>query len=375
MSFEERPLLVFWETTRACGLACLHCRASAMPWSMPGELTSAEGTRLIDQVASFGRPSPVLVFTGGDPLRRHDLFGLFQHARERSVPFAIAPAVTDLLDPLQLERLAKSGATSISISLDGATASTHDSIRGVPGSFDRTLGAIGRLLDLGVRVQVNTTVMRRNYRELPHLFHALREARASVWEVFFLVQTGRGAAVDDLTPSEWENVGNFLVEASRYGLPIRGIEAPFVRRILHQRRQGRDSWYGQDSLELCRTLHALEGESARESSLRPTGTLDGDGTIFVAHDGTIQPGGLLPLPLGRAPGDDLVSVYRTHPVLRGIRERRLNGSCGVCPYRRVCGGSRARAFAYSGDPLGQDPACEFGRAIETAGVRPIPASA
>lgn len=375
MSFDDRPLLVFWETTRACGLSCLHCRASAMPWPLPGELGPTEGARLIEQIAGFGRPSPVLVFTGGDPLRRQDLFGLLQHARERSIPFAVAPAVTDLLDVRQLERLATCGAASVSVSLDAATAATHDTIRGVPGSFDRTLKVIERLLELGVRVQVNTTVMRRNYRELPQLFRTLRQVGASVWEVFFLVQTGRGAQLDDLTPPEWESVANFLVEASRYDLPIRAIEAPFVRRILRQRRPGKDAVCGPDPLGLCRTLHTLEGEPTRESSLRPTGTLDGDGTIFVAHDGTIQPGGLMPVTLGRAPQDDLVTVYRTHPVLRAIRERRLNGSCGICPLRGVCGGSRARAFAYSGDPLGQDPACEFGRAIGMAGAGSIPASA
>ncbi|MDE1835195.1 MAG: TIGR04053 family radical SAM/SPASM domain-containing protein [Euryarchaeota archaeon] len=359
LSSSDRPHLVFWETTRACGLSCVHCRASAMPSPQPGELSPSQGLEVIDAVASFGAPVPVLVFTGGDPLRRPDLFELLAHARERSVPFAVAPAVTDLLDARALERLSTSGASSISLSLDGALSATHDGIRGAEGSFDRTMGAVRELAARGARVQVNSVVMPRNLTELPKLFQLVRGSGASVWEVFFLVRTGRGAVVEDLPPDTWEEAAHFLLEASRYGTTVRAIEAPIVRRLLLTRDRDPVS-SSPEKRALVRQLHELLGPPPGEVALRPSGTLDGDGTLFVAHDGSLQPGGLLPHSLGRLPGDDMVKVYRHHPLLRAIRERRLHGPCGYCSYRTVCGGSRARAFTATEDPLGTDPACLYG---------------
>jgi radical SAM protein with 4Fe4S-binding SPASM domain len=328
-----------------------------MPEPLPGELGPKESVRLVDGMAGFGSPPPVLIFTGGDPLRRPDLQSLLQRAHDLALPFAVAPAVTELLDPHHLTQFWLRGASSVSLSLDGAEARTHEEIRRVQGNFDRTLGAVRDLLALGVRVQVNTTVMRKNFRELPRLFHLLRRLGVQSWEVFFIVKTGRGREVEDLLPREWESVAQFLVDASCYGLTVRTIEAPFVRRILLERKRGAAAWTDPDYVWLRTELEELEGPPPQQSSLRPSGTLDGDGTVFVAHNGRIQPGGLLPLELGKFPEDDLVAVYRSHKILQAIRERRLHGACGACPYRQVCGGSRARAFAQDGDPLGTDPAC------------------
>lgn len=357
MRFERQPVLVFWETTRACDLSCVHCRASAQPDPLPGELTEEEGRDLLGQIAAFGRPAPVVVFTGGDPLKRKDLFSLAQHAADLGLRFALSPAVTELLTPEVLREAKELGAASVSVSLDGARPETHDAIRRKPGAYDRTVKVIRDALDLGLNIQVNTAVMRRNLEELPDLFHLLRSLGVPTWEVFYLIQVGRAMSAEDLTAEEFESVSQFLYDASRYRVVLRVVEGPFLRRVASQRREGDESW----NAELYRSLHsrllALEGPPEGPSNLGASGTLDGDGILFVAHDGTIFPGGFLPYTLGNVRHDDLVEVYRENELLRRIRAREVQGPCGVCAFKAVCGGSRARAFSRWGDPLASDPAC------------------
>lgn len=357
MRFERQPVLVFWETTRACDLSCVHCRALAHPNALPGELTEEEGRRLLDQVASFGRPSPVVVFTGGDPLKRKDLFRLAEHASDLGLRFALSPAVTELLTSDVLRRAKEIGAASISVSLDGARAETHDAIRRRPGTYDRTIRVIRDALDLGLNIQVNTAVMRRNLPELPDLFHLLRSLGVPTWEVFFLIQVGRATDAQDLTREEFESVSQFLYDASRYRVVLRPVEAPFLRRVASQRREGGDGWNGDLYRSLRSRLLGLEGPPEGLSTLAPSGTLDGDGILFVAHDGSLLPGGFLPHALGNVRQENLVEVYRENELLKKIRGRQLKGTCDDCSFKAVCGGSRARAFSYFGDPLASDPAC------------------
>ncbi len=357
MDFSEKPILVFWETTRSCPLTCVHCRASAIHESLPGELSREEGMRLIDQVASFGKPSPTMVFTGGDPLMRRDLFGLLAHAKDSGVQFAVSPAVTKNLTDDALVRMRDLGVSSISISLDGASARTHDGIRGVGGTYGMTLERIERALELGVAVQVNTAVMKGNYTELPDVLRTIRRLGVKIWELFFLVKVGRGTGVEDLAPEECEKVCNFIYDASQYGVTVRCVEAPFVRRVASERKGQRKGSSGADSGLLGSELLRLNGEPTGPSTLRPKGTLDGDGVVFVGYDGAIHPGGLLPVHLGNAKTEDLRDVYRNSALLKDIRGRKLNGRCGTCDFREVCGGSRARAYSRTGDPLGSDPAC------------------
>jgi AdoMet-dependent heme synthase len=357
VDFARAPMLVFWETTRACGLSCLHCRASAIPDPLPGELTPEEGLRLIDQVAEFGAPPPLLVFTGGDPLRRRDLPELLSHARSRGITPAVSPAVTELLTDDALRRLMDVGVTSVSLSLDGSSAATHDGIRRAHGTYERTVSAVRSALDLGLKLQINTAVLRPNVHELARIFHDLRAWGVPTWEVFFLVQVGRATAELDLRPEEYESVANFLYDASRYGVVVRTVEAPFVRRVLRL-RESSAYWDAPLYRSLASELVAHDGPAPGPSSLGRRGTLDGDGIVFVAHDGTVQPGGLLPVPLGNVRTGSIVELYRGSELLRRIRTRDFSGPCGSsCPDRSACGGSRARAYAQTSDPLASDPAC------------------
>jgi len=355
--FAERPVLVFWETTRACLLSCVHCRASAIKEPLPGELTHEEGLRLIDQVASFGKPGPTMVFTGGDPLLRKDLLELISYANSVGVRSAVSPAATELLSLDALRRLKEAGTTSISLSLDGVTAATHDSIRGEAGTYDRTIRAIRDAQSIGLTVQINTTVMKRNFDEMAQLFRLLKEEGVKTWEVFFLVKVGRGSKIDDLTPEECESVCNFLYDASSYGVVIRCVEAPFIRRVLKERLRSADYWKDEGYLRLRAGLLESLGQSNGNSTLNTRGTLDGDGIIFVSYDGMIHPGGLVPVCIGDVKKDSLVGVYRGSELLMDVRARKMRGPCGECEFKEICGGSRARAYSFYGDPLSSDPAC------------------
>ncbi len=363
MGFAERPVLVFWETTRACPLSCRHCRASAIARPLPGELSTTEGRALIDRLLGFGRPYPTLILTGGDPLQRPDLPELVGHARAQGMNVAVSPAVSERLDAATLAKLRGLGVAAISVSLDGGTAATHERIRGVPGHFDRSLDAIESGVRSGLRVQVNSTVMSGNLTELPRLFHTLYSRGVRTWEVFFLIRTGRGAELSEVTSTEAEEVSHFLYDASRYGVLVRPVEAPFLRRVRKEREEPTPSHGGPLYSALHHELEERMGPATQPSSLAPRGTLDGDGILFVAYDGTVYPGGFLEYRLGNVRADDPVGLYRASELLRRIRARELHGACGICPYRSECGGSRARAFVHSGDPLGTDPACRFAEAL------------
>ena len=358
-NFENKPVLVFWETTRACDLSCIHCRASAITQPLPGELSTNEAMRLIEQVISFGEPYPTIIFTGGDPLKRKDLFELLSYAACLGVGFALSPAVTDLLTSETLSKVKSLGARSFSISLDGATAETHDWIRGgKQETFEKTIEAIRSAVRMGLNPQINIAIMKRNYQELPQIFHLIKSLGIKTWELFFLIKVGRGTSVEDLTPEEYETVCNFLYDASFHDVTIRCVEAPFIRRVAAQREKVGPYWNRIEYEQLRSQLLQFEGQpEALSTTIRPRGTLDGDGIVFVAYDGTIHPGGLLPFKLGNVKNDQLVEVYRNNEVLRKIRQRDFKGYCGQCEYKEICGSSRARAFSSSGDPLSSDPAC------------------
>jgi radical SAM protein len=365
VNFSQAPILLFWETTKACGLACKHCRAHAIAQPMPGELTTEQGLRLIDDLRAFTPRFPVLIFTGGDPFMRADLFDLAGHARSYGMPIGFAPSVTPLLTRDTARRMLDAGAKTVSISLDGADAATHEGVRGVEGHFARTEEAVRMLVAEGHTVQINTTVMRTNVDQLARIASLVADWGAHIWEVFFLIRVGRGSELLELSPEENEDVVHFLFDASRYGFIVRTVEAPFFRRVVSWRRNldpsldagslfGLGERYARLSAELGQLLGA-PGPTRAQS----VGTRDGKGILFVSHDGDVYPSGFLPLRLGNVREDDVVELYRGDPTLRAIREASFTGRCGACDFSDACGGSRARAFAERGDPLHEDPACAY----------------
>ncbi|MDQ1714461.1 MAG: AdoMet-dependent heme synthase [Frankiaceae bacterium] len=359
INYGQRPMLVFWETTRACQVACRHCRASAFPEAQPGELSSAEGLNLIDQVAGFGRPYPILVLTGGDCLLRADLFELIDHAVAHGVPVALSPSVTPALTADMVARIAGSGVKAVSISLDGASAPTHEGVRAVDHHFDDTVQAIEALVAAGLTVQVNTTVMRDNLQELADIAALVRRTGAHIWEVFFLVHVGRGVSSGAISPTEHEDVCHFLVEAARYGVIVRTVEAPFFRRVVRERAAGGPPPTSAAYTALATRLVELLGQPTSRSSAHTAATRDGKGILFVAHDGEVYPAGFLPVGLGNLRERPLRDIYRYDELLRRIRAADFGGRCGVCAYRDLCGGSRARAYAATGNALAEDPACAY----------------
>ncbi len=327
--------------------------------------------RFIESLTAFGRPYPVLIITGGDALMRPDAFDLIAHARSLGIPVGLAPSVTPKLTDEAIQRLVELGVAIVSLSLDGATAATHEGIRGVANHFEQTTQALARLVAAGFTVQVNTVVMRDNVMELPAIAQILKDIGVKVWEVFFLIPVGRGQSVGALDSRETEDVCHFLYDASAYDLIVRTVEGPFFRRVVTWRKtQGPAlsaspaevaSQYHLGPLytRMAAELQARMGAPTSTPRAQSTGTRDGKGIIFVSNTGVVYPAGFLPLALGTIREHDLVSLYREDPLLNAIRAARFTGKCGSCVYRDSCGGSRARAFALTGDPLGEDSACDF----------------
>jgi radical SAM protein len=359
--FETRPLLVFWETTKACALACAHCRACAQHEPGPDELSTREGFALIDELAAIGRPRPILILTGGDCLQRSDVVEIARYAQRQGVPVAISPSVTPQLTGSILDELGECGVRSASLSLDGSNAATHDTLRGIRGHYEETLVAIRLLKDHGFTTQINTTVMSSNLHELADIAVTMHDLGVDVWEVFFLITMGRGTEILESSALENEDVCNFLVDASRYGFTVRTVEAPFFRRVAATRKQepppADAPVPGPLYRELRDRLFEKLGPPTAPVRAPSAATRDGKGIIFVATNGDIYPSGFMPYRLGNVRTEHLVDVYRDNPVLRAIRAATFEEPCGSCPYAQLCGGSRARAYAATGNPLAADPGC------------------
>lgn len=363
MDLDQRPILVFWESTRACLLACAHCRAEAQRDPVPGELTTSEAEDFIDSLAGFGKPAPILVITGGDALMRPDLDRLLDRARSAGIHVALAPSVTPMLTDGRLARLRTLGVKVASLSLDGASPATHDAMRGIRDHLAATVAAIRRLRAHDFVVQINTTVTPSNVHELPAVAELLVRHDASIWEVFSLVNVGRGTALAELTPDQHEDVAQFLVDASHYGFVVRTVEGPIFRRVVRWRQDGVDGPRGALYRRLADDLVERLGPPTSESRAQARGTRDGRGIVFVSSTGDITPSGFLPLALGNVRERSIADVYRDDPVFRRLRAADFTGPCGRCEHRDLCGGSRSRAYAATGDPFASDPACAFAATI------------
>lgn len=342
--FSEAPFLVIWEVTQACDLACRHCRASAQPERHPAELSREEGIELIRQIRGFG--DPLLVFTGGDPLKRPDLFDLLGASVSAGLRTTITPSATPLLTDSAVRRFRKAGVARMAVSLDGADGAQHDGFRGVKGSFRITMEALRAARECGLETQVNTTVTRRNFHSLERIAALAGDAGARLWSVFFLVLTGRAQLEDDLAAEEYEAVFEQLYRISLAApFDIKTTEAQHYRRYVAQRRKA--------------------GGAARAGAPggvigRQAGINDGKGLLFISHTGEIYPSGFLEISAGNVRSISLVEAYRNSRLFQVLRNGdALGGKCGACEYRNLCGGSRSRAWAITGDFLAADPRCAY----------------
>ena len=367
MNLNEKPFIVIWEVTQACDQACVHCRAMAEPRRHPLELSTEEGERLIDQVAAIG--VPVFVLTGGDPLKRPDIFYLVQYATERGVRTSMTPSATPLLTREAIVELKSRGLARMALSLDGSTAETHDEFRRAAGSFNRTVEAAHWAAGLKLPLQINTTITRQNLDDFNAIAKFVESLGIVLWSVFFLVPTGRGRMSDLITAEEFEQVFAKLYQLEKIvPFDIKTTEAPHYRRYALQQRVAERRNGTRPVIEQAAGPWNGRGARAFDAIGRgPRGINDAKGFVFISHLGEVMPSGFLPISGGNIRREKLLDIYQSSPIFVQLRDTlHLTGKCGVCEYRDVCGGSRARAYAVTGDALAEEPCCLYqpARAIQ-----------
>lgn len=337
--FDERPFLVFWEITRACALACRHCRAEAQPHRHPGELNREESSRLIRQLAEM--EPPMLILTGGDPLMRTDALDLVREAATAGLHVGLSPSATSRLLNADFHQIKAAGVQRISLSLDGASRTTHDRFRGIPGTFDRTIAAVHRAHAADLSIQINTTLTRGNLHEYEAFKKLMFELKPAMWSVFLLVPTGRAGNDDMPDPNDIEEVFQDMATlVGRAPFAIKTTEGHHFRRVLIQK---------------------LGASGRQRPGMRsPLGIRDGRGVMFISHTGVVSPSGFLPYDCGNVREQHPAEIYQHHPLFLSLRDNdALGGKCGRCEFRAVCGGSRARAYGMTGDSFAADPACAY----------------
>lgn len=352
-NFNENPFIVIWEVTRACALRCLHCRAEAQYYRDPNELSYKEGTQLIDQIYEMG--NPLLVFTGGDPLMRDDLYDLADYAIKKGLRVSMTPSATPRVTKKAIEKAKDVGLSRWAFSLDGHNEEIHDYFRGTRGSYNRTIKAIQYLHELNIPIQINTTVSRYNVDHLDEMAKLVEELGAVLWSVFFLVPTGRGKSTDIISPERHEDVLNWLYNLNKTSsFDIKTTEAHHYRRVVIERKL-QEKKAGNKHLESW-NINKDKDIIGRA----PRGVNDGNGFVFISHTGEVYPSGFLPINRGNIREKSLADIYRNDPVFKSLRNPdEFKGKCGVCEYRHVCGGSRARAYAVTGDYLESEPYCTY----------------
>ena len=344
--YAKNPMLVYWEMTQACALACRHCRAEAVSTAHPNQLTHEESRSLLRQMVAFGKPMPHLILTGGDPLERPDVYELIDEARALGMTVSITPSATPNLTFQVLETLKRHGVESLGLSLDGSNAARHEAVRGVEGCFDWTMRAAQNAAKLGMPIQINTLVSEETAGDLPAIYELLKTTQVMRWSLFFLIAVGRGKMLQPITAERGEEWMHWIYDLARVApFAIKTTEAPSYRRV---------------ALNRMREEGMLSAEIERTSVYRGFGIRDGHGIMFVSNKGDVYPAGFLPLTAGNIRTGHLVDIYRNSPVFRALHTpSQFKGKCGQCEYRTLCGGSRARAFAYTGDALASDPFCPY----------------
>lgn len=357
--FNKDPFIVIWELTRACQLKCLHCRAEAQYRRDPRELSFEEGKALIDQIREMN--NPMLVFTGGDPLMRQDVFDIAEYAVKKGVRVSMTPSATPNVTKEAIEKAKQVGLARWAFSLDGPNAEIHDHFRGTSGSFDLTIERIKYLHELEIPVQINTVISRYNIDYLEEMAKVVEELKCVLWSVFFLVPTGRGQEKDMISPVEHEKVFTWLYNLSKkVSFDIKTTAAQHYRRVVIQQKMKE----AKDQNEDIQYLDALTQQGLTGSidglGRAPKGVNDGNGFVFISHIGDVYPSGLLPVKAGNVREQPLAEIYRESPIFKDLRNPdKYKGKCGQCEFRYVCGGSRSRAFAMTGDYMESEPFCVY----------------
>ena len=370
MDFNERPFTVVWETTRACDLACIHCRAEARALRDPNELNFAQAQGLIQNVKAFGAPYPIFVLTGGDPAKRPDVFDIIKYARSEGLRVAMTPSATPLITRDAVRRFAEAGLVRLAVSLDGKDGAAHDGFRGVLGSFERTLNILDWCREFGLESQIHTTVTRHVLADLPAIAAMIAERGIKLWALFLLIAVGRAARPEirrlNINAKEIESLFHWIYDLTKSApFDVTPREGYHYRRVLLQRRAAELAMPVEQLLaeSNARSLTPSEvAPNAKASKIlrAPLGVNDGKGVVFISHTGDVQPSGFLNLVGGNIRSRSLADIYRSSDVFTRVRDyAQLKGKCGVCEFKSICGGSRSRAYAITGDPMRSDPYCVY----------------
>jgi AdoMet-dependent heme synthase len=370
MDFNQRPFTVVWETTRACDLACIHCRAEARALRDPSELNFAEAQGLIQNIKAFGPPYPIFVLTGGDPAKRPDIFDIIKYARSEGLRVAMTPSATPLITRETVRRFAEAGLIRLAVSLDGKDAAAHDGFRGVQGSFDRTLNILDWCREFTLESQIHTTVTRHVLTDLPAIAAMIAERGIKLWALFLLIAVGRAARPEirrlNINAREIESLFHWIYDLTKSApFDVTPREGYHYRRVLLQRRAAELAMPVEQLLadSNARSLTPSEvAPNAKASKIlrAPLGVNDGKGVVFISHTGNVQPSGFLNLVGGNIRSQSLTDIYRLSDTFLRVRDfDQLKGKCGVCEFKSICGGSRSRAYAITGDPMRSDPYCVY----------------
>ena len=360
IDFNQTPFVTIWETTQACDLACRHCRAEAIDWRDPRELTTEEGFRLLEEIKSMG--TPIVVLSGGDPAKREDLFELIKFGSRLGLRMATIPAATKKLTFDLVKKLKEAGLDQMALSLDGPNSDIHDAFRGVPGAFDATINGAQYAHLANLPLQINTTFSQHNFDYFDDIAELVRNLDVVFWEVFFLVPMGRGKVLAEMNAAQYEKLFQKLYDYSqKVDFIVKITEAPHYRRYVVQREleKGDEKFGGSNEVKLPghMTRDFGPGNSIGQA---PKGVNSGNGFVFISHTGEVFPSGFLPLSGGNIRTTSLSQVYRNSPLFKQIRDySQLKGKCGICEFKNICGGSRARTYAVTGDYMKSDPYCAY----------------
>lgn len=353
-----RPRLVFWELTKGCNLRCIHCRASATELSSPDDLSYQESARIIDQLVPY---APfILVLSGGEPLFRRDIFQLARRATNQGIRVALGTNGTMITASIARE-ISAAGIRRVAISLDGPDAATHDSFRGIPGAFAKAIEGFEHLKRLGMSLQINTSVAKHNAAKLPETLDLALRLGADAFHLFLLVPVGCGVQIADkqmVEAEEYERILNWLYDRTLENrIELKATCAPHFFRVVRQRR-AEARRRGEDLPEL--PAHGHGGHAPSAMNVMTRGCLAGTGVCFISHKGEVYPCGYLPLEAGNLHRRSFTEVWETSPLFASLRDLdNLKGKCGVCEFRNICEGCRARAFGCTGDYLAAEPFCLY----------------